>query len=145
MLLAENTALTAHGFICEDGPELPKEKGQEAAQEGGETLEGMHIHGCESLEQARIQKIPGASGTKEDGEKRRRQFQWLRSFRQGDQEIGISTQSTQERTPTPVPSDEDDEEMTYDQRRLIERCRKGRRPSTGQESRKMKDLWRVHT
>jgi hypothetical protein len=34
MLLAENAALSEHGFICEDGPELPKEKGQEAAQEG---------------------------------------------------------------------------------------------------------------
>jgi hypothetical protein len=39
MLLAENAALSARGFICDDGPELPKEKGQEAAQEGGETLE----------------------------------------------------------------------------------------------------------
>jgi hypothetical protein len=63
MLLAENAALSAHGFICEDGPELPKEKGQEAAQEGGETLEGMYAQGCESLEQARIQTIPGAPGT----------------------------------------------------------------------------------
>jgi hypothetical protein len=50
MLLAENAALSAHGFICEDGPELPKEKGQEAAQEGGDVLEGMYAPGCESLE-----------------------------------------------------------------------------------------------
>jgi hypothetical protein len=41
MLLAENPALSAHGFICGDGPELPKEKGLDAAQEGGKTLEGM--------------------------------------------------------------------------------------------------------
>jgi hypothetical protein len=27
MLLAENAALSAHGFICEDGPEMPKEEG----------------------------------------------------------------------------------------------------------------------
>jgi hypothetical protein len=38
MLLAENAELSAHGFICEDGLELPKEEGQEAAQEGGEAL-----------------------------------------------------------------------------------------------------------
>jgi hypothetical protein len=31
MLLAENAALSAYGFICEDGPEPPKEEGQEAA------------------------------------------------------------------------------------------------------------------
>jgi hypothetical protein len=43
---------------------------------------------------------------------------------------GAGTQSAQERTPTPVPSDEDDEEMTNDQRRLIKRFRKGRKPST---------------
>jgi hypothetical protein len=41
MLLSENAALSAHGFICEDGPELPKEEGQEAAQEDGEVLEGI--------------------------------------------------------------------------------------------------------
>jgi hypothetical protein len=105
MLLAENAALSVHGFICEDGPELPKEKGQETAQKGGETLGGMFAQGCESLEQARLQGNPG---------------------------IGTGNQSAQERTPTPVPSDEDDEEMTYDQRRLIRRFRNGRRPSTGQ-------------
>jgi hypothetical protein len=82
---------------------LPKENGQEAAQEGGETLEGMYAQGCGSLEPARMQTIPGASGTKEDEEKRRGQFQWLRSFRQGDQEIGISTQSTQQKNPYPGP------------------------------------------
>jgi hypothetical protein len=130
MLLAENAALSAHGFICEDGPELLKEKGQEAAQEGGETLEGMYTQGCESLEQARIQTVSGALGTEEDEEMRREQVQWLRSLRQGDQEKGMSTQSTQERTPTPVPSDEDDEEMSYDQGRLIRRFKKGGRPST---------------
>jgi hypothetical protein len=102
MLLAENSALSAHGFICEDGPELPKEKGQEAADEGGETLEGMYAQGCESLEQAKLQGVHG---------------------------IGAGIQSVQERTPTPVPSDEDDEETTYDQQRLIRRFRKGRRPS----------------
>jgi hypothetical protein len=37
-------------------------------------------------------------------------------------------------TPSPVPSDEDDEEMTYDQRRLIRRLRKAGRANTGQES-----------
>jgi hypothetical protein len=41
MLLAENAPLNAHGFICEDGPDLPKEEGQAAAQEDGEVLEGM--------------------------------------------------------------------------------------------------------
>jgi hypothetical protein len=40
--------------------------------------------------------------------------------------------SAQERTPTQVPSDEDDEEMTYDRRRFIRRIRKGERPSTAQ-------------
>jgi hypothetical protein len=60
MLLAENAALSAHGSICEDGPELPKEEGQEGAQEGGESLEGMYAPGCESLEQARILRSPGA-------------------------------------------------------------------------------------
>jgi hypothetical protein len=103
MLLAENASLSAHGFICEDGPELPKEKGQEAAQEGGETLERMYAQGCDSLEQAKLQ---GAHGT------------------------GAGIQSAQERTPTPVPSDEDDEEMTYGQRRVIRRFGKGRRPGT---------------
>jgi hypothetical protein len=33
-----------------------------------------------------------------------------------------------------VPSDEDDEEMTYDQRRLIRRFRKAGRASIGRES-----------
>jgi hypothetical protein len=41
MLLAENAALSAHGFICEDGPELPREEGQEAVQERREVLEMM--------------------------------------------------------------------------------------------------------
>jgi hypothetical protein len=54
MLLAEKAALSAHGYICEDGPELLREEGQEAAQEGGEVLEGMYAPGCGSLEQARI-------------------------------------------------------------------------------------------
>jgi coproporphyrinogen III oxidase-like Fe-S oxidoreductase len=70
MLLAENAVLSAHGFICEDGTEFPKEKGQEAAQEGGETLEGMYAQGCESLEQARIRMAPGVAGTEEDEEMR---------------------------------------------------------------------------
>jgi hypothetical protein len=42
MLLAENAA---HGFICEDGPELPEEEGQESAQKGREWLEGMYEDG----------------------------------------------------------------------------------------------------
>jgi hypothetical protein len=42
MLLAENAALSARGFICEDGTELPKEEGQEAAQEEREALEKMY-------------------------------------------------------------------------------------------------------
>jgi hypothetical protein len=60
MPLAENAALSAHGFICEDGPELPKEEGEEAAQEGGEVLEGKYAPGCESLEHVRILRNPGA-------------------------------------------------------------------------------------
>jgi hypothetical protein len=36
----------------------------------------------------------------------------------------------QERIPTPVPPDDDEEEMTHDQQRLIRRFRKGGRPST---------------
>jgi hypothetical protein len=36
----------------------------------------------------------------------------------------------QERVPTPVPSDDDEEEMTYDQARLVRRFRNVRRPST---------------
>jgi hypothetical protein len=59
MLLAENAALSAHGFICEDGPELPKEEGQEAAQEDGAVLEATYSPGCEPLDQARI---PASSG-----------------------------------------------------------------------------------
>jgi hypothetical protein len=39
-------------------------------------------------------------------------------------------QSAQERIPAPVPSDDDGEEMTYDQARLVRRFRKGGRPST---------------
>jgi hypothetical protein len=70
MLLAQNAALSAHGFICEDGPELPKEKGQETAQEGGETLEGMYAQGCESLDQARLQ---GNQGQEEEIRVRRRE------------------------------------------------------------------------
>jgi hypothetical protein len=43
---------------------------------------------------------------------------------------GIGIQSTQERVPASVPSDKDEEEMTYDQRRLIRRSRKGGGPNT---------------
>jgi hypothetical protein len=60
LLLAENAALSAPGFICEDGPELPKEEGQEAAQEVGEVLERMYAPGCESMEQAMIPMNSGA-------------------------------------------------------------------------------------
>jgi hypothetical protein len=73
MLLAENAGLSAHGFICEDGPELPKEEGQEAAQEGGETLEGMYAPGRESLDTT----SPGATRTGDDEET----IQWIRFFR----------------------------------------------------------------
>jgi hypothetical protein len=122
MLLADNAALSAHRFICEDGPDLPKEEDQEAADEGGEVPEGMYAAGCESLEQARIQANVGAGigtepvGECEDGLGR-----------------GIGIQSAQERIPTPVPSDEDEEEMTYDQARLLRKFLKGGRPSTGLE------------
>jgi hypothetical protein len=54
----------------------------------------------------------------------------LGTWLQGNLGTGAGTQSPQERTPTQVPSDEHDEEMTYDQRRLIRRFRKGGRPST---------------
>jgi hypothetical protein len=81
MPLAENAALSADGFICEDGPELPKEKWQEAAHEGGDTPEGMYATGCASLEQAIIQMSPGAPSTGEDEETIREQIKWLRSFR----------------------------------------------------------------
>jgi hypothetical protein len=81
MVLAVNAALSAHEFICEDGLELPEEKEQEAAQEGGEVLEGMYAQGCKSLDQARIQMVPGAPGTGEDEEIRREQIQRLKSFR----------------------------------------------------------------
>jgi hypothetical protein len=63
------------------GPELPKEKGQEAAQEGGETLEGMYALGCESLGQARIRPNLEGLGPEEDEEAIREQIQWLRSYR----------------------------------------------------------------
>jgi hypothetical protein len=42
---------------------------------------------------------------------------------------GIGIQSAQERTPTPVPSG-DEEGMSYDQERLVRRFRTGGRPST---------------
>jgi hypothetical protein len=40
----------------------------------------------------------------------------------------MGIQSAQERTPATVPCDE--EEMSYDQARLVRRFRKGGRPST---------------
>jgi hypothetical protein len=82
MLVAESGALSAHGFICEDGPELPEKEEQESAQEGGDVLEGIYAEGCQSIAQANI------SGK-------------------------------QESVQTPVPSDEDKEEMTFDQARLV--------------------------
>jgi hypothetical protein len=94
MLLAENAALSAHGFICEDGPELPKEEGQEAAQEGGEVPEGRCAAGCESLEQARIRGNVGAGIRTESARECA-----------GGLGGGIGIQSAQERIPTPVPSD----------------------------------------
>jgi hypothetical protein len=44
----------------------------------------------------------------------------------------MGSQGAQERTPTPVPSDDDEEEMTVDQKCWIRRYRKGGRPSTAQ-------------
>jgi hypothetical protein len=104
MLLAENAALSTHGFICEDGPELPKEKGQEAARDGGEILEWMYDPGCISFEQARIQP-----GSEKDGA--------------GDgkgNSGGEAGKRAQERVPTPVPSGDNEDEMTYGQARLVE-------------------------
>jgi hypothetical protein len=66
MLLAESAALSAHGFICEDGRELPREEGQEAAQEGRKVFflgGGMYAPGCKSLDQARIPANPGMPRT----------------------------------------------------------------------------------
>jgi hypothetical protein len=122
MLLAENAALSAHAFICEDGPELPKEEGQEAAQDGGEVLEGVYTPGCESLDQARI---PASSEMPRTGVSTEPVGECT-----GGWGGGIGIQSPQERIPTPVPSDEDDEEMTLDQIRWIRRFRKGGGPST---------------
>jgi hypothetical protein len=111
MLPAEKAALRAHGYICEDGPELPKEEGQRAAQEGREVVEGMCATGCVSSGQARIQVSSGMPRTGVGS------HQMGKCTRELDGGGGI--QSAQERVPTPVPSDEDEEEMTYDQRRLI--------------------------
>jgi hypothetical protein len=47
---------------------------------------------------------------------------------------GLGIQSAQERIPTPVPSDEDEEEMTCDKARLLRRFRKGRGPSPALEA-----------
>jgi hypothetical protein len=92
MMIAENATLSAHGFICEDGPELPKEDGQGAAQEGGETLEGMYAPGCGWLEQARIRGSVGAGiGAGPVGEY------------PGGPGRESSIQSAQKRIPTPVP------------------------------------------
>jgi hypothetical protein len=86
--------------------------------------QGRYAPGCVSLEQARMQV---SSGTPRTGV--------------GTQQVGTRTRelerggviySAQERVPTPVPSEDDEEEMTYDQRRLIRRFRKGRWPSTAQ-------------
>jgi hypothetical protein len=122
MLLPENVALSAHGFIFEDGPELPKEEGKEAAEEYEEVLTGMYAQGCESLDQARIPASPGMPrtgvGTEPVGECT------------GEWGGGIGIQSAQERIPTPVPSDQNEAEMTSDHRRLIRTFRKGGRPST---------------
>jgi hypothetical protein len=45
-------------------------------------------------------------------------------------EEGIRIQGPQERTLTPVPSDENDEDMSLEQIRCIRRFRKGGKPST---------------
>jgi hypothetical protein len=85
----------------------------------------MYATGCVSLEQARIRMSSGMPrigvGTQQV-EKRTREL-----------EGGGGIQSAQGRVPTPVPSEEDDEETTSDQRRLIKRFRKGGEPSTVQE------------
>jgi hypothetical protein len=79
MLLAENAALSARGFICEDGSELPKEEGQEA-------------------------RIPASSGMPGRGVRTEPVGECTGGWGEG---IGI--QSAQERIPTPVPSDDDEE------------------------------------
>jgi hypothetical protein len=93
--------------------------GQEAAQEGGETLEGMYAPGCGSLEQAMIRGGAGA-GIRADpvGEC------------QGGPGEESSIHSAQKRIPTPVPSDADEEEMTLDQIRWTRRFRKAGMAST---------------
>jgi hypothetical protein len=81
--------------------------------------DGMYAPKCESLDQARI---PASSGMPRTGMPR------TGMPRTGMPRIGM--QSPQERIPTPVPSDEDDEEMTLDQIRWIRRFRNGGGPST---------------
>jgi hypothetical protein len=82
----------------------------------------MYATGCVSLQQARIEVSPGIPktgvGTQSVGE-------YIRGLGGG---MGI--RSAQERVSTPVPSDEEGEEMTYNQRRLIRRFRNGGAPST---------------
>jgi hypothetical protein len=41
---AHHAALSAHAYILEDGPELPKRSGP-YAEEGGEVLTGMYAQG----------------------------------------------------------------------------------------------------
>jgi hypothetical protein len=112
MLLAENAALSAHGFIREDGLELPKEEGQEAAQEDREVLEGMYAPGCESLDRASIPATSGMPrtgvGTKPVGMYRR---------------MGMRNRNPERARENPHPG-------PLGQIRWIRRFRKGGRPST---------------
>jgi hypothetical protein len=61
MLLAENAALSAHPFICEDGPEIPNAHGP-YAEVGGQILERMYAQGCSSLQDSRIREVSGRAG-----------------------------------------------------------------------------------
>jgi hypothetical protein len=53
ILFAQNAALSAHKYVLEDGPELPKSP-DPRAEEGGEVLEGMYAQGCMPIEESRI-------------------------------------------------------------------------------------------
>jgi hypothetical protein len=82
------------------------------------SAESRYAPGCESLDQARI---PASSGILRTGVGTEPVGECTGGWGEG---IGI--QSAQERIPTPVPSDDDEEEMTPDQIRWTRRFRKGR-------------------
>jgi hypothetical protein len=100
MLLPENAAVRAHGFVCEDGPELLNQEEQDAAQDGGEVLEGVYSPGCVALDQAKISMTSGTAGT---GVGTQPVVECTGGL---GGRIGI--QSIQERVPTPVPSDNEE-------------------------------------